>query len=621
MKLIAAAAGILAAAVLFTTTPLRAAESDAAVAQLISASGNAIGVASLGSVGTMRIDSTVTAVGLNGTATEWVDLRDGRFAESANLAPIVAADGYDGRVEWNADGTGLVWNAGGDSERASEINQAYLSSYALWKPNAGGATVMSLGTKTAAGKTYDALSITPAGSKVPFELWFDRTTHLPAQAHFDNGFTTSTLTFSDYRRVNGLNFPYAVHTDSSDGNNTDAMVTRVAFDPPGAEAALARPTTQPTDFSIQNGKTSTTVPITLGENHVYLDVMLNGKGPYHFIFDTGGANIVDPAVAKDIGALGSGSAQGSGVGSQTESFSFARISSLQVGDAVLKNQLFAVAPTRMGFGVSAGRPVDGLIGWEVLARYVTTFDYAGKQVILSMPGTTQPPANAHVVPFVLYGTQPEIACTIDNIPAECTIDTGARDTITFMAPFMAEHPQIVPATLSAVGVNGFGIGGPAMGRLGRVQTIGIADLALNNLVGDYTTQTAGALAAAFVGANIGGNLLRRFTVTFDYYNGTMALVPNSDFNEPDSYERSGLFLIKRAGSIIVVDSRPGTPAAKAGIAKGDTIVSINGTPASGMLLSDVRGLFAQPAGTVVTLQVAGKDGTQRPVKITLADYI
>ncbi len=621
MKLTAVAAGVFAAAVLFTTTPLRAAEPDAAVAQLISASGDALGVASLASVETMRVDATVTAVGLKGTATQWANLRDGRFAETANLPPIVQADGYDGHVEWNADGTGLVWNGGGDSERASEINQAYIASYALWKPNAGGAAVTSLGTKTAGGKTYDALSITPAGSQVPFELWFDQTTHLPASAHFVNGFITSSVTFADYQRVNGLNYPYAGHSESSDGNNADSKVTRVAFDPPGAAAALDRPQTKPDDFSIQNGQTSTTVPITLGENHVYLDVMLNGKGPYHFIFDTGGSNVVDPVVAKEIGAFGAGSAQGSGVGSTTESLSFAKISSLQVGDAVLKDQLFGVAPTRMGFGVSAGRPVDGLIGWEVLARYVTTFDYASRQVVLSLPGSAQPPANGHIVPFVLYGTQPQIACTIDNIPAECTIDTGARDTITFMSPFMAAHPQIVPAKLTAVGVNGFGFGGPAMGRLGRVQTIGIDDLQLTNLIGDYTTQTAGALAAPFVGANIGGNLLRRFNVTFDYYNGTMTLVPNGDFTMADAYERSGLFLIRRAGSTVVVDSRAGTPAGKAGIVRGDQIVSIDGTPTSGMLLSDVRGLLAGPAGTVVTLQIAAKDGTQRTVKITLADYV
>lgn len=620
MKLLAFAAGILAASILFTTTPSRAADSDPQVAQLITASGNALGIASLASVGAIRVESTVSAFGLHGTATQWADLKNGRFAESTNLPPVSQADGYDGSVAWSRDDSHLVWNDGGDSDRASEINQAYLFSYALWKPQADGATVTWLGTKTAGNATYDALSIVPVGSKVPFELWFDRSTHLPAQAHFVNGFTTSTLTFSDYRRVNGLNYPYGGSSESSDGNNAQAQVTSVVFDPADADTALARPQTQPTDFSMQNGKTSTTVPITLGENHVYLDVMLNGKGPYHFIFDTGGANIVDSAVAKEIGALGSGSAQGSGVGSQTESFNFARVKSLQIGDAVLTDQFFGVAPTRMGFGVSAGRPVDGLIGWEVLARYITTFDYANKQVVLSLRGSVRPPANGHVVPFVFYGTQPQIACTIDGIPAECTIDTGARDTITFMAPFMTEHPQIVPSTLTAVGVNGFGIGGPALGRLGRIQTIGIGDFQLNDLIADYTTQTAGALAAPFVGANIGGNLLRRFNVTFDYYNGTMTLVPNGDLATPDSYERSGLFLIKHGG-IVVIDSRPGTPAAKAGILKGDTIVSVDGTATSQMLLSDIRAALAQPAGTVVTLQVAGKDGTPRTVKLTLADYI
>ncbi len=381
-----AAAGI-AAAVLFAVAPARAASSDPRVAELIASSGKAINVAALAQVSTIRFDESISAVGLSGTVVQYVNVRDGRFAETTTLAPLVSLDGYDGKIEWSGDRTHLVWNQGGDSDRSSELNQAYLESYALWAPNASGADVTSLGTKVDAGKSYDVLAITPAGSKSPFELWLDPATHLPGRAHFVSGFTTQTLTFSDYRAVNGLNVAHAIHIDSSDGNNSDIAVTNVAFDPPGAEAALARPATRPTDFSITGGKTSTTVPIELGENHVYLDVMLNGKGPYHFIFDTGGSNVVDPAVAKEIGALGTGSAQGSGVGSQTEGLSFANVSKLQVGDAVLNDQVFAVAPTRMGFGVSAGRPVDGLIGWEVLARFVTTFDYAGLKVTLAMPGS------------------------------------------------------------------------------------------------------------------------------------------------------------------------------------------------------------------------------------------
>ncbi len=114
--------------------------------------------------------------------------------------------------------------------------------------------------------------------------------------------------------------------------------------------------------------------------------MLNGKGPYRFIFDTGGSNVVDPAVAKEIGALSAGSGS-----RQRRRFADRRLEFRQRFVAAsrrrrVKDQLFAVAPTRMGFGVSAGRQVDGLIGWEVLARYITTFDYANLQVTLSHAG-------------------------------------------------------------------------------------------------------------------------------------------------------------------------------------------------------------------------------------------
>ncbi len=270
MKLLAFAAGILAASILFTTTPSRAADSDPQVAQLITASGNALGIASLASVGAIRVESTVSAFGLHGTATQWADLKNGRFAESSNLPPVSQADGYDGSVAWSRDDSHLVWNDGGDSDRASEINQAYLLSYALWKPQADGATVTWLGTKTAGNTTYDALSIVPVGSKVPFELWFDRSTHLPAQAHFVNGFTTSTLTFSDYRRVNGLNYPYAGQLRLERRQQRQAQVTSVAFDPPDADTALdaaadaARPTFQcrtarrRRPFRLRSAKTTST---------------------------------------------------------------------------------------------------------------------------------------------------------------------------------------------------------------------------------------------------------------------------------------------------------------------------------------------------------------------------
>lgn len=588
---------------------------------VIRESAAAMGMPALPGVRTLRLDATISAVGLSGTGSQWIDFTDVRFAEHASLPPLVQDDGYDGSVTWSRDRSGLVWNDGSDAGQSGEIDTAYVARMALWQPHAGGARVTSAGTRTDKGRTYDVLTVLPPKAKLPMELWFDRVTHVLNREVLAAGPLVTTTTFSDYRRVNGTMVAFAVHTAGTDGNAGDSKITRVVPNPADAAEYLTRPESSVRDFSIGSGVMSTTIPFTLHENHVYLNVMLNGKGPYVFIFDTGGQNVIDPQVAQEIGATGKGSAQGGGVGSATQSLSFADVDTLQVGDAVLKDQLFAVAPVRMGFGVSTGKGVDGLIGWEVLARFVTSFNYAENQVVLTLPGRATVPANAHVIPFVLAGTQPQINCGIDGIPSQCTIDTGARDTLTLFGPYLAAHPEVRPQTLTAVGINGFGFGGPALGTLGRLREIQIDGMRLNNLVADYTTQTQGALAAPFIAANLGGNLLRRFDITFDYGRQTMALVPNAAFNDPDHYERIGLFLIMKGGKVTVVDARPGTPAALAGIARDDVISTIDGAPTSAMSLEDVRTIFSKPAGTVLHIGVVTKDGTQRTVDVTLRDFV
>lgn len=619
MRLYTAGATLVAVFVLLPSIAQAAVDSQSA--KVIRESAGAMHFSALRQVKTMRIDWNVHAAGLSGKQTQWLDIKSSRLAEYATLPPLQQDDGYDGHVAWNRDQSGLVWNDGGDAGRSTAITNAYLSTFALFRGDAGGANVSYNGVKQANGRAFDSLTVLAPGSKVPCELWFDATTHLLAQESQAIGPVVNTLGFKQYKPVHGVMLPSAIHVENTQGNNIDGSISGVAFDPPGAATHLSRPKSNVHDFSMTDGKTSTTIPIDLIDNHVYLDVMLNGKGPYHMIFDTGGANIIDPAVAQEIGALAKGSVQGSGVGEKTESLSFANVDALKVGDALLRSQLFAVAPVRAGFGISGGRPADGLIGWEVLSRYVTTFDYAGKHVTLTLPKNAQPPSGAHVVPFVFNGTQPQIACRIASIPSHCTIDTGARDTMTFYTPFLAEHPDVKPQTLTANGVNGFGVGGASMSQLGRLTSIAIDDFTMNDLIAGYTNATKGAFANPFAAANLGGNLLRRFNVTFDYGHETMALVPNAAYSERDSYERSGLFVVNLSGKFTVVDARPGTPAADAGIAKGDVITSIDGAPVANLSLADIRDAFHKPAGTAVRLGITKKDGSAHTVTLTLRDYV
>jgi hypothetical protein len=250
---------------------------------------------------------------------------------------------------------------------------------------------------------------------------------------------------------------------------------------------------------------------------------------------------------------------------------------------------------------------------------VTTFDYANNRVILRMPSAPREPGGT-TIPFTFNGQHADIACAIDGIDGRCDIDTGSRIALSVLTPFLAAHPSVVPPDATAVGANGFGIGGVSMGRLGRT-TLTIGNYTVPGLVTDLSSQTAGDFIDPFMAGNIGAGVWKRFTLTLDYGAQTLTLTPNASFADRETYDRSGTFLLQQNGKIIVADARPGTPAAEAGLHPGDILTTIAGKPASDYALADVRTLFRGPVGTAIPLVLTGRDGAQRSVTLTLRDYV
>ena len=64
-------------------------------------------------------------------------------------------------------------------------------------------------------------------------------------------------------------------------------------------------TSAPCPAQAPEGKTPVVVPFKLlPSRHMLLDVTVNGKGPYHLIFDTGAPlNLIGSRVAKESGLL------------------------------------------------------------------------------------------------------------------------------------------------------------------------------------------------------------------------------------------------------------------------------------------------------------------------------
>ncbi len=572
----------------------------------------------LSSISSIHSVGTIEVVGLRGRAQQWDDVRGFRFTTSQVAGALSGASGWDGKVAWSQDYAGLVTVDGGAAGRLQAINQAYLDNLGYLRPDAGGATVVYAGPRVNGATTYDVLAVTPPhGSEV--DLWIDPGTHLIARVTATIGIVSSTTEYSNYRRVDGLTYPFDSTTRLSNGNSETMHLFALELNTNVAER-MRVPSQNVHDFSISGGG-SATVPLQIVNNHLYTQVMLDGHGPYTFVVDSGGDFIITPEVAQALQVKSAGQAQLQGVGNATEGASFTRIASIAIGNATVRKPYMLVLPIATGFGVAEGMRIDGMVGYQLLARFLTTVDYGNAKLTLAMPGLS--PASlpgASPISFYLDGTIPRIPITLNGVGTTAEVDTGNRAALDLSAPFLASNPALAALAKTGPGVVGFGVGGPAFARLGRVSSVQIGPYALANVIASFAAQAKGAFADPFNPANVGGAILRRFTVTFDYGHHQLLFAKNATFDQPFGYDRSGLFLIDADGAYTVLSVFPASPAATNGLAKGDIILTVNGSPVSNTSLAGLRTLLTGPAGTVVHLHVRAASG-ERDVNLTLADYV
>lgn len=608
-------AAALAAGSLFAI-PAGAATLDPQAASVLESVRKATLARPLSSITSIHVSGKTVVFGMTAVSNEYDDPRGLRFTSTLDGGAISGASGWDGHDAWNQDYSGLTHIDGGQSGRLQAIDQAYFDNLAYLRADFGGAQIRYAGKKTDSGTSYDVVAVTPPhGTEV--DLWIDPVTHAVAEQIGTIGIVTFKATYSDYRTVDGLTYPFVTAVETSTGNSEKTTLSSVRLNEPVA-ARLAIPRTVPHDTSVAGGKT--TVPLQVINNHLYLQAKVNGHGPYTFILDSGGDYIVTPEVVSALRAKSAGGMQLSGVGNATEGAGFTHIVSIAIGDATVRNQYMLVLPIGPGFGVAEGVHIDGMIGYQWLARFITIIDYANGKITFAMPGAAARLSGPGTIPFYIDGSIPRIPITIDGVTTSGEVDTGSRAALTIGAPFAAAHPNIAALAKTAPGVDGFGVGGPSYARLGRVHTLQIGSFSLQNAIAAFGVQQKGAFADPFNPANLGGGIWRHFTVSFDYTNRTMKLEKNAEFEKPFSYDRSGLFLIDKQGAYTVISAMEATPAAAAGLASGDVITTVDGAAASKFTLAQLRALLSGPAGTVVHLHLRGAKG-ERDVTLTLADYV
>jgi hypothetical protein len=612
------------AALLVVLTAVCVAESDADApdpSALIEAAKQAMGGSAWDTTRVWHESGQLTSGGLAGHYESWESLDSLHNTAAFKLGPVSGSSGWDGKQAWTTDSSKEVRIETSGETVAQALQDAYRSGYGFFFPRRFPAMHDYVGTRKDNGKTYEAVKVTPAGAE-PFEVWFDPSTHLIDRVVQLTGGHPHSFLLSDFSRFNGLLVPKRT-IDRVGGDakyDTVGLVTAIVLSGPEMPGRYAPPPPPPNTAQWPAGKDSVTVPFRLLNNHIYVEASINGTAPLPFVFDTGATDILQGSVAKSLGIAVEGALPGSGAGDKMEDFGFAKVKSVSLGGLTLPDQLFGTETSPAWVQVE-GVDSSGLLGYEFVKRAVLSIDYAQHTMTFTKMEAFRPPANAAAIPFTFQSHIPMVTGTLDGLTGEFMIDTGARSALTVMHPFAAANQLVDKYHATRSATIGYGVGGPVQALLARAGKLNLGSVTIETPVTEILIDKAGIAAYARTAGNIGGDILKRFTVTLDYAHRTMWLQPNRLAAEREVFDRSGLWIARaKDGGIDVVDVSAESAGAAAGLVAGDEILSVNGKDAHDVALPELRDEFKSAVGTAFKLRVKGKNG-ERMLTVALADQV
>lgn len=369
-----------------------------------------------------------------------------------------------------------------------------------------------------------------------------------------------------------------------------------------------------------SGAPAAAIPFTLIGDHIYVQATVNGTGPYRFIVDTGGVNLLDAGLVKPLALKITGKEIGHGAGPDAVESGKTTIDRIKLGDGVFTQQKFYTFDFNQLYA-SGGVEMKGMLGAPFFRQYVTCIDFNHRLVDLIRHASFDQDRAGAPLPMSVKASVITIHGSFDGLPGTFQIDTGSPTTLTIYAPFVTQHrlltrfPEHLQTTSSGVGGST-----PAYTVRGRNLVLGSAHI--DHPITSFATGSKGTFARSDISGNVGIGAMKRYVVTFDFM-GKHLFLRRYQPAPPDldTYDRSGLQLAQEPTGFGVVSVAKGTPASEAGLGPGDLIVSIDARPASSFTLPTVRDDFRQrPAGSIVMLEVKSGDAV-RIIRLELRDLL
>lgn len=343
-------------------------------------------------------------------------------------------------------------------------------------------------------------------------------------------------------------------------------------------------------------------PIDLfADTRIFLRAQINGV-EVSALLDTGAEmTVVDTRLASRLGlaAKGSGSAIGTG---GSASVSFADGVTIQAAGLRLTDRTVAIID--LGAVAEAmGHPLPLLLGKDLLGGLVMDLDLPNRQIAFFPPSHAPKLAGATVLPFTQVG--PLRAIPLRAASAEAAlfhVDTGSGGALDLYPAFSRKLG--LPGDRAASTTLAGGVGGLAESPILSLDQIAVGVATLHEVPAILSSAGAAATTEPVAGA-IGMAVLSRFRLLADFQGDRLTLVGAPEaLAKPFWKNTLGLALMRTGDGVAISHVMPNSPAAQTALAKGASIVSINGARAGTLTTPALRSLMGSPVGADVVVATA-----------------
>lgn len=410
------------------------------------------------------------------------------------------------------------------------------------------------------------------------------------------------------------------------------------------------------DLHFKNSKHPVKLPFKLINNLIILPVKVNGI-ELNFLVDTGVEETIlfslDDKKEIQLHDVEKIKLKGLGTREPVEGLK-AYKNTLSVANLQFTNQeIVVILDQSFNFSSALGIEVNGIIGYHFFSQTIVKLDYGKKKIIIYNPENFienklfknfQPfdIEIQHAKPYIT--TQLELNDTI--FKAKCLIDSGNSDGLWL---FESKSNLVVIPKRNFDDYLGRGFSGDILGKKAKVNTLSLQEFSFENVITsfpDAISLTNLKMVDNRMGS-IGGEILRRFNVIFDYQNNKMYLKKNKYYKDKFKYNTTGItihhtgmqwyqeeiplqgigvekdnsykligvtelkYKFKLLPMYEILNVRENSPAEKSGLRVGDVILNINGNRVYKMNLNKINELLKRDNEDEVTIVVSrsGKEFT------------